>query len=256
MTSSPPRLGTLAWVERTGGQLTLRERRALIHALARMHASSVRGRTAQVLRLNSGRKNRVPADAMRLPTSALTATAEQEAAAVLSPAMLQHSYRTYLFGSAVAHLQHVDVDREVLFAAAMLHGIGLMRPVADVDCTLAGATAALRVAEAVGLSTAATQVLRNAICLHHSPDVTLAVDGAVAYLLAVGAALDTTGYRSWLLPRALLGTVTADYSRRGFRNELAAAIAAESAAVPNGRVRLLRRYGALDLAIRHAPFAG
>jgi len=235
--------------------MTLRERRALMHALAKVHASSVRGRTAQVLRLNSGRKQRVPADAMRLPTSVLTATAEQEAAAVLSSPFLQHSYRTYLIGSAVGHLQHVDVDREVLFAAAMLHGIGFMRPVTEVDCTLAGATAALRVAETVGLSTAATQVLRNAICLHHSPDVTLALDGAVAYLLAVGCVLDTTGYRSWLLPRTLLGTVVAAYPRWGFRSELTAAIAAESAAVPNGRVRLLRRYGALDLAIRHAPFA-
>ena len=254
MTSAPTRLGTLAWVERTGGQLSSSERRALFRALVKVHAASVHGKTARVLRVNAGRRDRVSADAMRLPTSMLTSAAEREANAVLSPAMLHHSYRTYLFGSAVGHRQHVDVDRELLFAASMLHAIGLIQPVTDVDCTLAGATTALRVAEAVGLSTAATQVLRNAICLHHSPDVSLTVDGGVAYLLAVGVAVDVAGYRSWLLPRGLLDTVVADYPRHGFGNELAGALATEAAAVPRGRVRLVRRYGALDLAIRHTPF--
>jgi hypothetical protein len=55
------------------------------------------------------------------------------------------------------------------------------------------------VAETVGLSTAATEIMRTAITLHHSPGVTLS-DGPVAYLMSAGAALDVLGLRAWQLP--------------------------------------------------------
>ena len=92
------------------------------------------------------------------------------------------------------------MDREVLLAAALLHDTGLRPPVPGVDFTLASAKVALEVAERVGLSTAATLVMRDAITLHHSPDVSLDTDGPVAYLLSAGAALDVVGLRSWALP--------------------------------------------------------
>ena len=66
------------------------------------------------------------------------------------------------------------MDREVLFAAALLHDIGLPTPAPQGDFTLASARAARDVAEQVGLSTVATDTLRTAITLHHSPGVSLA----------------------------------------------------------------------------------
>src|SRR5207244_4025393 len=77
--------------------------------------------------------------------------------------------------------------------------VGLARPPVGVDFTLAGARASRDVAEAVGLSTAATDVVRNAITLQQQPRLTVS-DGAVAYLLSAGAALDATGDQSWVLP--------------------------------------------------------
>ncbi len=185
---------------RTGGQLTPADRRALFPALARAHAVNAVGRLTMLARLNSGRRAEIPRDALRQPSSVLTVAAEREAIRLLTPALLNHSYRTYLFGVAVGSLEGVDVDREVLFAAALLHDTGLRHPVVGVDFTAASAAHALRVAEEVGLSTAATQVMRSAITLHHSPDVTLGVDGPVAYLLSAGAALDVMGMRSWKVP--------------------------------------------------------
>jgi hypothetical protein len=81
----------------------------------------------------------------------------------------------------------------------MMHDPGLARPVDRVDFTLASARVARDVAETVGLSTAATETMRTAITLHHSPGVTLA-DGPVAYLLSAGAGVDVAGLRSWKLP--------------------------------------------------------
>jgi hypothetical protein len=248
------RLGSLSWSARTSGQLTAAEQRSLLRPLACRHAGNVIGRASMVLGVNPGRRTQLPAGALRVPSSVLTRAAEQQARDRLSPALLSHAHRCYLFGVALGALEDVDVDRELLFAAAMLHDVGLVTPVVDVDFTVAGARAARDVAEAVGLSTAATETVRTAITLHHSPDVTRA-DGPVAYLLSAGAALDVLGLRSWQLPPEVLSSVVAEHPRLSFTRELRAAWAAEAAAVPRGRVRLLRRYGAFDLAVRLAPFA-
>ena len=147
------------------------------------------------------------------------------------------------------------MDRELLFAAALLHDVGLPTPVPRVDFTRASARVARDVAEEVGLSTAATNILRTAITLHHSPGVTLA-HGPVAYLLSAGAGLDVVGLRSWQLPPDLLAAVLAAHPRLGFKREFAAAFRTEAARVPRGRAAFLRRYGAFDLAIKAAPFRG
>jgi hypothetical protein len=211
------------------------------------------GRAAMLVHLNSGRRAEIDPHALAVPTSALAAAAEHEARSRLSPALLNHSYRTYAFGAGLGALADIDVDRELLFAAAMLHDTGLVVPVRGVDFTLASARVARDVAETVGLSTAATETMRTAITLHHSPGVTLAA-GPVAYLLSAGAGVDVIGLRSWTLPPQLLSAVVADRPRHNFKREFAAAFRAEAGAVPRGRTHLLRRYGAFDLAIKLAPF--
>ena len=110
------------------------------------------------------------------PDSALTRAAEALARRRLRPGLLNHSYRTYAFGAALGELEDLDVDRELLFAAALLHDIG-------------PTTAAREVAEQVGLSTAATDILLSAVTLQRSPGVTLS-HGEVAYLLSAGVGLD------------------------------------------------------------------
>jgi HD superfamily phosphodiesterase len=46
---------------------------------------------------------------------------------VVSTAVLvNHSYRTYQFATALGELEGLEVDTEVLFAAALLHDTGLV----------------------------------------------------------------------------------------------------------------------------------
>ena len=254
-TDPPTDLGTHPWVERTGGLLTAAERRSLVRPLASTLAFNAAGRISMLLRVNSGRGAPVTRDRRPVPDSALTRAAETLARRRLSPALLNHSYRTYAFGAALGALENVDVDRELLYAAALLHDVGLATPVPRVDFTRASARAAGEVAEEVGLSTAATDTIRTAITLHHSPGVALA-HGPVAYLLSAGAGLDVVGLRSWQLPPAVLAAVTSTYPRLGFKHEFTAAFRAEAAQVPAGRAAFLRRYGAFDLAVKLAPFRG
>jgi hypothetical protein len=253
-TGTTARPGTMPWSAQTDGQLTSAERRHLLRPLARTHVANGVGRTSMLLRLNSGRRTQLPDRTLRTPSSALTRAAEQLAQQRLSPALLSHSYRCYLFGVALGSLEQIDVDRELLFAAAMLHDVGLVTPTGGVDFTLTSARVARDVAETVGVSTAATDIMRTAITLHHSPDVTVA-DGPVAYLMSAGAALDVLGLRAWQLPPEVLTAVVAEHPRSHFKREFRAAWAAEAAAVPRGRAHFLRRYGAFDLGVHLAPFA-
>jgi hypothetical protein len=254
-TDQPSGLGTHPWVERTGGLLTAAERRRLLPPLARTLALHTAGRLSMLLRVNSGRRTPITRDRRAVPDSALTRAAETLARRQLSPALLNHSYRTYAFGAALGELENLDVDRELLYAAALLHDVGLATPTPQIDFTRASARVARDVAEEVGLSTAATNTMRTAITLHHSPGVTLA-QGPVAYLLSAGAGLDVIGLRSWQLPSDVLAAVTTMYPRLGFKREFTAAFRTEAAHVPAGRAAFLRRYGAFDLAIKTAPFRG
>lgn len=254
MTSPAVRVGTMTWSNATGGRLSRAEQREFLRPLVKAHLANLVGRTTMLLGLNSGRRTELAPSALRSPSSSLTRTAEQEAQRRLSPALFNHSHRCYLFGVALAALENIYVDRELLFAAALLHDVGLARPVAGVDFTVASARAARDVAKSAGLSSARTEVMLTAITLHHSPGVTLA-DGPVAYLMSAGAALDVTGLRSWQLPSDVMRSAVAERPRCGFKHEFRNAWAAQAEAVPQGRARLLRRYGAFDLAIRFAPFS-
>ncbi|MEP9363022.1 HD domain-containing protein [Nocardioides sp. CN2-186] len=246
-------LGTVAWVQQTSGWLTPAERRSLLLPLLRTHVRIGLGRLAMVTRLNHGRHAFIPTARLAPPSSVLTRTAEERARAMLAPVLINHSYRTYMFGRALAVLDDIDVDDELLFAASMLHDTGLVNPTGDADFTLASARVAREVAEQVGLSGAASTTMQNAITLHHSPGVSL-TSGAVAYLLSAGAALDVVGLRSWDLPTTTLSAAVTAHPRENFKQVFGAAFAQEAARVPHGRTRFLHRYGAFGAAVRLSPF--
>lgn len=248
------RVGTYTWLERTGGALTPRERRQLLGPLAAAQLANAAGRVRG--HLGSARRRRTAwVDHGPIPDSGLARAAESLARQRLTPALLNHSYRTFAFGTALGRLSGLDVDRDLLFAAAMLHDLGLTAPTPRVDFTMAGARAARDLAEQAGLSSPATDTLLTAITMHHNPGVTPA-HGTVAYLLSAGAGLDVVGLRAWTLPPDTLDAITSDYPRLGFKRQFVAAFRTEAAHVPAGRAAFLRRCGAFTLAVRLAPFRG
>ena len=250
----PLAVGTATWVRHTSGRLTRAERRAMLAPLARTHASNAVGRLRLAVGLHPGRHAYLPRARLAPPTTVLTRAAERRAREILPVALLNHSYRTYLFGRALGELEGTDVDSELLFAGALLHDTGHVNPTGDADFTLASSRLARDVAEQVGLSTAATDTMLTAITMHHSPSVTLDA-GPEAYLLAAGAGLDVAGVRSWELPAATRVEAVRAHPRAGFKHVFTEAFRQEAARVPEGRAQLLMRYGAFATAIRFAPFA-
>lgn len=246
-------VGTIEWTRRTGGRLEPAERRRLVADLARVHVGNVLGRGSAMLHLNSGRRANVSPDRLVPPDSPLTRAAEDAAARTLTPSLLNHSYRTYQFGRALGDLEGLEVDDELLFAAALLHDTGLVLTDGSADFTLASARVAKDVADGVGLSSRASETMQTAITMHHSPRVSLDV-GPEAYLLSAGAGVDVAGLRSWELPRTVLEEAVRRHPREGFKAYFTKAWAVEAARVPRGRAQLLRRYGAFSAAIALAPF--
>lgn len=247
------KLGSAPWVQQTAGWLSPSERRSLLLPLLRTHLRNAAGRLTLAVGAHSGRLAYIPPTRLVPPQTVLTRAAADTAAALLPAALLNHSYRTYAFGRALGHLEGVDVDNELLFAASLLHDIGLVTSTGRADFTLASSRTAREVAERVGLSTTATETMQTAITMHHSPGVDPSA-GSVAYLLSAGAGVDVAGVRVWQLPDSMIADTLAAYPRHDFKQAFGSAFRQEAARVPRGRTRFLYRYGAFGAAIRLAPF--
>lgn len=247
----PNRLGGLGWTRRTGGALTRKER-------ARLLGEIVRGQGAYVgtrIRLATGR---VPEAARSLsiddvtpPDSRLAREAE-EAAREQTPGVIGHSYRSWVFGAALAGLDGQALDREQFYVASLLHDYGLMAAVAGEDFTIRSAARAAQCGQVCGTPAPVVDAIGDAITVHSLPGAQLERDGALGFYLQAGALVDLVGIRADELPKGLRQAATERYDRGGVTAEITRLIAAEAKANPAGRFHLLHRCG-FSALIRVAP---
>ncbi len=251
-------IGTLNWTQR-GGILTLTERWRLTVAAVRKH---VRLRLALEPRAVAG-----PPDALaRLDLRALDqvehpwdacAFAASTAAQQLQPQWLtNHGWRTFAWGSLLALNADLKYDKNLFFAACMLHDLGLTPHAAAPanECfAMRGARAASAILLRAGASAEQVQRVAEAITLHPNLDVGVE-QGVEAHLLQAGAGLDVVGQRSQEVPASLKQAVVARHPRMGFKHAFCRCMRTESQSTPNSRMGLyVRRLGFLDL-IQQAPF--
>jgi hypothetical protein len=248
----PQRLGGIGWARRTGGRLTGRERGRLLAAIALGQWENVLGRVKLALgQLPAGAAN-VDLDTFTVPDSMFAREAER-ACAELPSALVGHSYRTWLFGRALGCVDGVELDVELFYCGSLLHDYGIAQPTPGRDFTLASADRTLVCATAARLHDDRAQALADAICVHTTPGVSIARDGALGCYLQWGAMVDGAGLRIWDVAPDIVTEVLHRYPRADFKHQLVAVIRAEAAAVPDGRFGLLVRCG-LPLAVRVAPF--
>jgi hypothetical protein len=248
----PQRLGGLAWVRRTGGRLPRAERRRLFVAIAVGQWENAVGRAKLALGRLPPAAARVDLDRFRVPDSKFARAAE-EACAELPPGLQGHSYRTWLFGRALAAVDRRQLDDELFYCGALLHDYGIVNPAADRDFTLGSVERLLSCATAAGLDDERTELLADGICVHTTPGVKVDTDGAIGCYLQWGAMVDGAGLRIWDVAPRNVEAVLHRYPRGDFKRELIGLARAEAAAAPRGRFGLLVRCG-LPLAVRMAPF--
>jgi hypothetical protein len=249
----PDRLGGLAWARRTNGRMGARERARLLGAIALGQWENALGRTKLALgRLPAG-ATAVDIGTFAIPDSRFAREAEQ-ACAELPPALVGHSYRTWLFGRALAAVDGRELDEELFYCGSLLHDHGIAQTTPGRDFTLASAERTLACAAEAAVEGPRAELLADAICVHTTPGVRIARDGELGCYLQWGAMVDGAGLRLWDIAPANRAAVLERHPRVDFKRQLTAMMRAEAAALPGGRFGLLVRCG-LPLAVRMAPFA-
>jgi len=251
-TPDPQRVGGLAWVRRTGGQLSRAERRRLLLAIAVGQWENAVGRGKLALGRLPAAAARVDLSTFQVPDSKFAREAENACAEL--PASLQcHSYRTWLFGRALAIVDRSEMDEELFYCGALLHDYGIASPMADRDFTLRSVDRMLTCASVAEIADERADLLADGICVHTTPGVKVETDGTIGCYLQWGAMVDGAGLRIWDIAPGNVKEVLRRYPRGDFKRELVGMMRAEAAAVPAGRFGLLVRCG-LPLAVRLAPF--
>lgn len=107
--------------------------------------------------------------------------------------LLAHSVRSFCWGATIAAAEGWAFDGRILWAASLLHDVGLGRLGRNTMCfEFEGAEIARRVVERGGMPSAEAERVAIAIILHMQPDVTLA-DGVESVLLDRATGIDVRG---------------------------------------------------------------
>jgi hypothetical protein len=247
-------IGSLDWAGRTNGNLTTRERRSFVGAVLRTTALYAVGRARLALGLRRADSAGLDLASFSLPDSALARAAEEEASGSLTPTMVNHSYRTFAFGLALARLDSVAVDVEQLYVASLLHDIALENPVPGHCFAVRGGERARAVCEGAGADPETARAIAEAVSVHITPGVGHEC-GPLGPTVNAGALVDLIGLRLWDLDQAFVDDAMRRHPRLGCARHLATCWKAEVAAVPEGRAAAVERLSFFTVFLRLAPFS-
>ena len=232
-------LRTYRWACDTRGALTPEQRRALLPKIARTYGAFLAG-TATL----PWRRRRAPDPPSAVyPDSKLMQIADEAAREQPAP-IAEHGYRTWLFGTALAHVDAMQLDPELFYIGALLHDAGIVKAVAGEDFTIRSAELAMATLDAAEQNPNPERrtSLADAIVAHITPGLT-AGDNPMGSYLQAGAILDLLGMRLWDLPEPFVRDVYARHPQAGVRTMVRDMIKNEVRAVPAGRFGLLAATG-------------
>ena len=157
-------LGTLSWMERTGGKLAWRDRLTMV-----AQGVAARARTRKRLRKGIALR-RIDVDAIIRPDCAITREAVAISQEASSPFQFNHCLRTY-FWARLMDDGSQSFDDEAVFTELMLHDLGLterhrQRSGAEECFTVVGARSVSELAAKHNWSDRRANVAAEAITLH------------------------------------------------------------------------------------------
>ncbi len=243
------KIGTLTWLERTGGKLGWRDRLVFLAQAVVARARS-RHRARATLR-------HVELDDILPPDSAIT----REAAALCQdggePYLFNHSIRSY-FWARLLDDEKRWYDDEAVFTALLLHDLGLMerhrlRDGVQQCFTAVGAEMATGLAAKHGWPDRRATLAAQAISLH----LNVVVDddhGREAQLVRAGSGADVAGLGLSALRRDQIRTVVARHPRLDLKRKLIPALQIEASARPCCRIAFLQQKLHFCDLVARAPF--
>jgi len=169
-----------------------------------------------------------------IPHTTASSAALEVASAYLSPALLSHSHRVYVWAAGYGEQQGIGYDDELLFVAAMFHDISLT-PDFDshtVPFEVAGGHVARVFATGAGWPSERRERLGEVIVRHMWLDVDVA-DDPEGHLLSRAAALDIAGKGIDDFSPAFRADVLRQYPRLGLADEFLACFQAQADRKPD-----------------------
>ena len=131
--------------------------------------------------------------------------------------LLRHSWRTYYFGALIASHDGIEFDRELGFAAAILHDLGLTASANPRPCdfcfAVGGASQARVFLLRKGHSREHSNAVAHAISVHLNIHVPVEEHGALAFLVTRGAVCDVFGAGVSRMSSESIRQVLVKYSR-------------------------------------------
>jgi hypothetical protein len=243
-------VGTLSWLERTGGKLAWRDRLVFL-------AQGVRAKIEARRRIRSGIKVRnIEVDAILPPDSAIAREAVALCQDASEPFLFNHCLRAY-FWARLLDDDPRPFDDEAVFTAFMLHDMGIterhrLRGDAQQCFTLPGARLANELAAKHGWSDKRASVAAESIALH----LNVVVDprhGKEAQMLRIGSGGDVAGLGLDALHAEQIDAVVARYPRLDMKRSVIPPLKIETRERPCCRIAFLRRTLGFDALIRDAP---
>ena len=223
----------------------------LFYRVSRLQLAGLGRRLARVLGVH--RPQPLTLDDLQIPDSELAKKASELARGCESDALFNHSVRTYLFGLAVGLHIGMNVDRELLYLAAVLHDISLTPEYDDegaFELNSARAARAFLLAEKTPSERA--DMIHEAIALHTSAGIADSREPEIA-LLHFGAGLDVIGLHREDVARETRTAVLDAWPRANFKVEFDQLIKDQTTRKPDCHVARQYRLGFKQM-IAWAPF--
>ncbi|MBM9504424.1 HD domain-containing protein [Actinacidiphila acididurans] len=168
-----------------------------------------------------------------MPSSAAAAAALEVASAYLSPALLNHSLRAYVWAAARGTAEGVPFDPELLYVAALFHDLGLV-PAFDSHTVVfeeAGGHVARVFAAGAGWPAERRKRLSDVIVRHMWPHVEVSEDPE-GHLLARATATEIIGKEADGYPAGFRAEVLERYPRLDLTEQFLACFRAQAARKP------------------------
>lgn len=251
-----PHFGTLAWARTRDGEMSAREQLREVANAAGVLLRTAPAQLRQRLGLRNRRAFSYDPSELPIPDSTVAKEAEELCREASSPLLLNHCFRTYVWGMILGKRDRLSPDPELLYVASMLHDLALtdrFRDYAPMPCFAARAGMLADVwARERGWQEHRCARLGDVVSLHLNAVVAPQL-GAEAQLLQAGAGLDVIGLRHWELAPATVAAVLERYPRHGFKRDGVQLFDSESH--PRTRAQLLNRWLMFGTLVSHSQFA-
>ncbi|ENW83622.1 hypothetical protein F909_00637 [Acinetobacter sp. ANC 3929] len=240
-------IGRQAWMRQTSGDLSLKDRMALLsHSLLPVLKQSIK-MYSLANRSRSIVQHDLSLDNLSLPDSSDVRQALEQMQSCSSDALQNHCFRTWCYAVAFAKMQDLQRDDELLAISCLLHDLGMTAPHYQHEqhchCFAGqGAYAARDWSLEQGWQPARADQLFDVISMHMNPHVALK-EGVEAHLLQQAASCDVIGSRGFEFSKQFRQQLQQKYPRLDFNRMMIEFTQQEAMQRPRSRTAMVVQSG-------------